>query len=40
MVKIQESNSSAVINEVYDSMVEYSSEDIGLVELKLTQLPP
>ena len=39
MIKIQESNSSAVINEVYDSMVEYSSGDIGLVELKLNQLP-
>ena len=40
LVKIEESNSSAVVNEIYDSMVEYSSEDIGLVELKLTQLPP
>ena len=40
LVKIEDSNSSAVINEIYDSMVEYSSEDIGLEELKLTQLPP
>ena len=40
LVKIEESNSSALINEIYDSMVEYSSEEIGLVELKLNQLPP
>ena len=29
-----------MINEVYDTMVEYSSEKTGLVELKLNELPP
>ena len=39
LVEISQSNSSAIVNEIFDSMVEFSHKENGLVELKLTQLP-
>ena len=39
LVEISQSNSSAVVNEIFDSMVEFSHKETGLIELKLTELP-
>ena len=39
LVKITQSNSSAVVNEVFDSMVEFCYKETGLVELNIAELP-
>ena len=39
MVAIKNTNSNAVVNEVYDSMVEYSHYEEGLSALEIKGLP-
>ena len=39
VVSITNSNSSAVINEIYDSMIQFSSTDQGLQKLSIIRLP-